>query len=327
MEETSSSMGFFETTFLNLFNAAQVAFDQKKQREFDANEAKKEQSLAPKIDGVYQISDEDINLHFDQSSTHELVPPKIFISPRREAILHACWVYKASKPTPQLVLWTDASVWPRSANYAFALWQHGSWKWIAHSSTTPHQTSEYAELRAIDYALEFAVNDASLGRSSEVSLFTDSQNALQIISKSLSSTRWKTGWNETGVHLIATVLRRIQTLEQAGLRLELHWVPRGLVDGNIVADSAARQGHDRPSFTSTSYSDRLPHDPVPSSDRVSKRSLAARKNRWEHRLAALFVEDMYAKPSRATESALWKLSKRPRSTTPTAVPGTATSLS
>ena len=245
--------------WLEVFCAAQDAFDQEERAWFDENETRKERNLAPKVGGAYLILDE-IKRHFQnnpKSTVETNSNPESTVGITRVVIheFRSAWAYASSvnsmpEIAQQLVLWTDASQSGRRGThsyYAVALKRKGEWCTITAETHAQQQLIDTAELHAIGYALEYAVQQVQVTQEVQaderlrlVKIFTDSQGALRCISRGPAFER--DSWAELKQSIVRTaVLKRIRTLEAAGVDLELHWVPRGRVEGNMVADAATKR--------------------------------------------------------------------------------------
>lgn len=236
-----------------MFAKAQEAFDQANQAQFESYEARKQKNLAPSVESAYLIRDEDIERHFAPKT--QVAPPtafspsmpmKVIAQSHEEAFRYAWVACMLPETKSHLMLWTDASVmgkWGKSAGYAVAMKRDGEWYTITDGTANVYQTVNTAELRAIQYALQFAVQEVHHESSTEspraVTVFTDSTSALCAIN--LGCIKPQTWTDLKSGDVLDAVQQHIYALERAGVKLEFRWVPRGRVEGNIVADRAAAQ--------------------------------------------------------------------------------------
>lgn len=171
---------------------------------------------------------------------------RIFIQERPNALLYAKSVCDYEETGSCLILWTDASVVRHkghSAGYAAVYKRHGQWQQITGATAGVPQTTTTAELEAIEHALYFVLKETHgqdpYSSPKSVKIFTDSTSTLRSIHIAPVEKQNWVGLKNTQVR--NPVLEYLRLLEQAGVSLEFHWVPRGEVEGNIKADAFARE--------------------------------------------------------------------------------------
>ncbi|KAI8723639.1 RNase H type-1 domain-containing protein [Fusarium sp. LHS14.1] len=173
----------------------------------------------------------------------------IFIKPPEKAIERALLSDGVSSDSSRLVLWTDASEKcspshaPSPAGIAVAFRQ--KFHWVRVTARLNHFNNiAVAETQAIAYALDYAVHQsAQLGVTlRQVEIFTDSQSALMNLARGTPKIKRKTREEVLKVNkaLLESAKKAMDALAAAGIGLELHWVPRGKVKGNMVADEGSR---------------------------------------------------------------------------------------
>ncbi|KPM39784.1 hypothetical protein AK830_g6786 [Neonectria ditissima] len=114
-----------------------------------------------------------------------------------------------------------------------------------------------AELCAIVLALEFAVqsvkNEETTNKPKVVKIFTDSQSSLRQIAMSSKLSHRNRRKQEGMEDLLQAIVQAAESLETDRVQLEFHWVPRGRVVGNILADKAARLARTAHRLTSNDW--------------------------------------------------------------------------
>jgi hypothetical protein len=181
---------------------------------------------------------------------------EIIISNRIEAIERAQCASAEPISASRLVLWTDTSVTRIGAGWAVAFWDGLNWVRITARGPTvrgPKRRfdSNIAEVQAIGLAFDYAVQFVERKTKDEIPLqilevYTDSQPALMLLKAAmrdlssapdLSNLTKKT--IQSGMIVRETILK-IENLQEAGVNIELHWVPRNTTYGNFLADEGAR---------------------------------------------------------------------------------------
>ncbi|KAH7145778.1 hypothetical protein B0J13DRAFT_327426 [Dactylonectria estremocensis] len=172
----------------------------------------------------------------------------------------------------ELMLWADVSVGSFGdssfAGYAAVFKQAGSWVWMVGRRVAPRQSANSTELRAIELGLNFALqmitgDNMDVGKLQVVEVFTDSPYPaqelveLQVLFLRGKMLRQRFKSNPEFFGLLQTVAHRTQSLERAGVQVELHWVPRNKAEGNIVVDKAAGVARLAKSLTSSDQVARL----------------------------------------------------------------------
>ncbi|KAF5647138.1 nadph2 dehydrogenase [Fusarium sp. NRRL 52700] len=187
------------------------------------------------------------------SSCHRLGPStSIFVSPAEVAVTRAQSVTGVSFDGSRLVIWADASRKKTSTGFAVAF-LNGSY-WVRITEKGHGTATEVAELEAICLALEYAVQVTKMQNESVdplryVELFTDSQAALSLLkmtkrpmfSRPHGNAQGDNPGTRNGIRKRTTekACVMIDELDKAGVMVELHWVPRGKVIGNVIADKGA----------------------------------------------------------------------------------------
>lgn len=247
-------MDFFRKTFLNLFSAAQVAFDQNEAAFSAANEAWKANQVALVADGWEKLQRE---APWSKTATKRRAnkaalktnipaprgfPAEIFLQDQDKAFAQASLACNMPGEASQLILWTDASAGSRRyftfTGHAVVFKRAGSWVRISRRYVAPDQSILAAELRAIELALDFAVqlvqHNVKTEKPQVVKIFTDSQSSLREIAWSQASHKVRRKSHRRKlrrgqpamVELLQVMTQRAQLLEKARVQLELHWVPR-----------------------------------------------------------------------------------------------------
>ncbi|KAI5463262.1 hypothetical protein BGZ63DRAFT_187816 [Mariannaea sp. PMI_226] len=208
--------------------------------------------------------------------THDpaLIPKKnstrVIIKDRREAFLEALLMPSDVGDTSHLTLWTDASLANKRGRpvgrvgWAVMFRRRGTWVRMMGRSTNNGHTSNSGELLAIDHALDFAVQLVQgvnrTRKPGTVRILTDSQFSLRDITditggatlgrgkrrRPETEPKKRRATNHLINNLLVKVAQRSQSLEESDVNLEFRWVPRDEVQGNILADQAAkesRKGH------------------------------------------------------------------------------------
>ncbi|KAF9775188.1 hypothetical protein IL306_006732 [Fusarium sp. DS 682] len=176
----------------------------------------------------------------------------IFIKPSAEAIARAEIVADMSSDGSRMIFWTDASRTKLSKGCAAVFRIDSNWIRITtRGHTTP---TDIAELEAVNLALDYAAQVTRMQEKSDdllqsLEVFTDSQAALHLLRvKKLPVT---TGSHSNGQgsnpysrkqirkRAVEKAWLRLDELKEAGVAIELHWVPRGKVTGNVIADKGA----------------------------------------------------------------------------------------
>ncbi|SCV55586.1 uncharacterized protein FFB14_14205 [Fusarium fujikuroi] len=187
-------------------------------------------------------------------SCHQLGPlTSIFVKPAEVAVVRAQSVTGVSSNGSRLIIWADASRKKNSTGFAVAFLSGCYWVRVtAKGHATP---TEVAELEAVCLALDYAVQvtkmqKENIGPLRSVEVFTDSQSALRLL-KVTNRPMFATGphgnaqddnpGTKRGMTKRTTekACVMIDELQKAGVMVELHWVPRGKVIGNIIADKGA----------------------------------------------------------------------------------------
>ncbi|KAH6895410.1 hypothetical protein B0T10DRAFT_215655 [Thelonectria olida] len=179
----------------------------------------------------------------------------VTIRQHREALIAALLEPNVPGDTSQLILWTDASMVGHRlgqpvTGWAVACRRCGTWVRMMGRSLDKRQTVNSAELLAIVHALLFANQLIRLEKKGcnpqTVRIYTDSQSSLFRIGRRRGRARGRPGAQslkkfQLVKQLTKTALEMVKGLERCRVKVEFHWVPRGTVEGNIVADWAARE--------------------------------------------------------------------------------------
>ncbi|UNI21819.1 hypothetical protein JDV02_007775 [Purpureocillium takamizusanense] len=159
----------------------------------------------------------------------------------------------------QLALWTDTCVegyWLRPAGYAVSYRSTGGggqWKYrVVRTGAAADKDKDHLETLAIRAALQAALTEAEevemaaatavAGEPvSLVRVFSDSTPVLRRLCR-IQGPLFLTMSHERTEVVQATqdILNLARSLKGRGARVELHWVPRGKVDGSRLADNKAR---------------------------------------------------------------------------------------
>lgn len=180
---------------------------------------------------------------------------EIIISNRLEAIERALCASAEPISASRLVLWTDASVTRIGAGWAVAFWDGLNWVRITARGPTvrgPKRRfdSNIAEVQAISLAFDYAVQFVERKTKDETPLqilevYTDCQAALkllQVAMRDLSSALDPANLPKKSIQsgmIVRDTILKIETLQEAGVNIELHWVPRNTTYGNFLADEGA----------------------------------------------------------------------------------------
>ncbi|RKL49525.1 hypothetical protein BFJ72_g984 [Fusarium proliferatum] len=188
------------------------------------------------------------------SSCHQLGPlTSIFVKPAEVAVMRAQSVTGLSCDGSRLIIWADASRKRASTGFAVAFLTGSYWVRVTEKG---HATAtEVAELEAICLALDYAVQVTKMRNENvdplrSVEVFTDSQSALgllRVMNRLMVTTgphgnaQGNNPYTKRGIQKRVTekVSVMIDELSKAGVVVELHWVPRGKVIGNAIADKGA----------------------------------------------------------------------------------------
>ncbi len=171
----------------------------------------------------------------------------VYVQDRQSAISYALSIYETATAEPlrsELIFWTDAST-PQDHKTgrgvtAVTVKQAGRWLGIVGRMTGPERITE-VELFAINEALKQAIRELEASDtppdSPTVRVFSDSTAALEHI-------RWMFAVGLSPERRTSLALEDISVhsdrLAQLGAHVDLHWVPRNKVYGNMRADDLAR---------------------------------------------------------------------------------------
>ena len=148
-----------------------------------------------------------------------------------------------------LILWTDASLSQEPNNrapsgYAVVARQESGWTGrIGHSFET---FIDNAEMCAISAALHMAIDEVQRSKAEGrypggfgpvVRIYTDSLSSLKKIRAFPQRPRGPATGRQR--HILRTIVRQSHELEEMA-QLMMHWVPRGRVDANRVADRMSK---------------------------------------------------------------------------------------
>ncbi|KAI3582716.1 hypothetical protein IWW34DRAFT_905353 [Fusarium oxysporum f. sp. albedinis] len=159
------------------------------------------------------------------SSCHQLGPlAGIFVKPAAVALTRAQSVAGVSSDGSRLIIWADASRKKDTTGFAVAFLTGSNWVRVtAKGHATP---TEVAELEAICLALDYAVQVTKIQKGS-----IDTLRSVEG-----GNPRRKRGVRKRTIEKVCVM---IDELQEAGVMVELHWVPRGKVTGNVIADKGA----------------------------------------------------------------------------------------
>ncbi|KAG5755963.1 hypothetical protein H9Q72_001681 [Fusarium xylarioides] len=203
------------------------------------------------------------------SSCHQLGPlTSIFIKPPAVAAIRAQSVTGVTSDGSRLIIWADASKKKTSTGFAVAFLTGSYWVRVTEKGlATP---LEVAELEAVCLALDYAVQVTKMQKENidplrSVEVFTDSQSALRLLRMNRpmvttgphGNAQGDNPYTKNGMRKRTTekVSVMIDELSKAGVMVELHWVPRGKVMGNVIADKGAAMA--RTGWTSSHSTDVL----------------------------------------------------------------------
>ncbi|RGP73727.1 nadph2 dehydrogenase [Fusarium longipes] len=188
--------------------------------------------------------------------------PKIVIGNQKEAMERGQCMANESCNDLRLVLWTDASGGNRrsGAGWAFAFREGFTWVRIAAKGPGGRGTN-FLELMAISFALDYTIQIVERQTESEknqlqtLEIYTDSQGALSLLGRMQSvlnvdliepdymmsnQRRKKKAWRKRLDNVAVREMGlKIKKLQEAGVEVELHWVPRNQFTGSILADDGA----------------------------------------------------------------------------------------
>ncbi|KAM0563575.1 hypothetical protein ACHAPJ_001299 [Fusarium lateritium] len=172
---------------------------------------------------------------------------EVFVKPSARALERA-FAADVSNNASQLIIWTDASHGSRrtAASGGAAAFRNGlTWVRIAERRHNVRST-ELAELQAIELALEYAVQVVKQAKIHNeplkvVEIFSDSQAALIQLGQGARPRKCKGRRQEqiVATKTLQVVEFKINVLQEAGVTMEFHWVPRDRFMGNILADAGA----------------------------------------------------------------------------------------
>ncbi|KAF4979352.1 hypothetical protein FZEAL_4428 [Fusarium zealandicum] len=175
---------------------------------------------------------------------------EIVIQQHDKALNRAHMSSNCRSDNSRLILWTDASVAGQRSGCAVAFQYGHTWVRVLARKSGTHINPTMGELYAIDYALDYALQVAlqrpSVSGLRAVEIFSDSQASLSGLSNTTRATARATRKKasrlkqEAQQFLDRAAKLRIEGVSAAGVELEMHWVPRGRVQGNIMADQGAK---------------------------------------------------------------------------------------
>lgn len=192
----------------------------------------------------------------DPDATRLSIPSsEIIISNRLEAIERAQCASVEPTSASRLILWTDASVTRKGVGWAVAFWNGLNWVRITARGPTVRAPKKrfdnnIAELQAIGIALEYAVQFVERKTKDEpplqiLEVYTDSQAALVLLKaamRDLPSAHDSSSLPKKAIQIgmiVRDTILKIETLQEDGVNIELHWVPRKTAYGNFLADEGA----------------------------------------------------------------------------------------
>lgn len=211
------------------------------------NEASSVQTTRLQIQSIEHAEWEE-----DPDATRPSIPSsEIIISNRHEAIERAQCALAEPISASKLVLWTDASVTRIGAGWAVSFWDGLNWVRITARLTVrgPQRKldSNIAEVQAISLAFDYAVQFVERKTKDETPLqilevYTDCQGALTLLRHRMRSAPNPSNLPKKLVHsgmIVRDTILKIKNLQEAGVNIELHWVPRNTTLGNTLADKGA----------------------------------------------------------------------------------------
>ena len=153
----------------------------------------------------------------------------------------------------QLVYWIDVSCNDQQASSSWSVAVESSGSGSGRVDRHVSQGSEHSEMMAIRTALQMAVEEmlerqqTKLELPTLVRVFSDSQTALRKICRA----RHPAIGDPMPAHpdvaeTIKGILHCSEMLKDLGARQELHWVPRGKMDGSRIAETMSRNGTTSP---------------------------------------------------------------------------------
>lgn len=175
-----------------------------------------------------------------------------------EATSYACTASEAEPSSGELIFWTDACVrtlgYTKASAGCAAVLQQDDGVWVTLSAALPYMNCPVAQLHGILLALEYALQimNQKQGTASSspmlIKVFNNSQAAFyplysrgELLSRKRRKRRGRWSSSDTmTMSAIEAIEPVCQTLEKLGASLEFHWLPRGKVTGNRVAQVAAR---------------------------------------------------------------------------------------
>ena len=186
----------------------------------------------------------DLALEPSASPSEATIQADVFIYEHFAALAHALSVNKDMSSAQNLALWPDASFtqYGEPCGYAMAMsFQEKDWNYRL-ARTRLACSAQHGELLAISLATDYAVKHAADNGPGLVRIFSDCQGALRAIA-GLTPTRPPLMPRTPRIlAVIQAIADNTDTLTSIGWRVEFHWVPRNLVDGNRIAASVAKYG-------------------------------------------------------------------------------------
>ncbi|KAF5593914.1 nadph2 dehydrogenase [Fusarium pseudocircinatum] len=271
-------MSYVPNTILNLYEKVQDLLDRSKRSWLAAYEAWNEE---PPSEIATPATTQEVLVRKKGTAKGKKKEPKInsfcrqlgpltsvSIKPPGLAVIRAQSVTGVTSDGSQLIIWADASKKKTSTGFAVAFLTGSYWVRVSEKGhTTP---LEVAELEAVCLALDYAVQVTEMQEENSdplrsVEVFTDSQSALRLLrtNRPMFTTGphgnaqgdnpyTKNGMRKRTAEKVSVM---IDELSEAGVMVELHWVPRGRVVGNVIADKGAAMA--RMGWTSSHSTDVL----------------------------------------------------------------------
>lgn len=192
---------------------------------------------------------EDLDLgEYDPKSFHgEVVMSSNY---RGYAARYASRVCAEGISENRIILWAKSAYDPQIPRemLGYAVVHREQSRWIRKLGRSSEDSQTLAELLAIKAALGIAVEEATrrlekdstyAGRGPLIRVFSDCKSALRLTSE---FPRLQEN-NDRLAEILEAIVQESREIHRIGSRLVLHWVPRGDVEGYVVAHVAAKASH------------------------------------------------------------------------------------
>ncbi|KAF5681210.1 hypothetical protein FDENT_8266 [Fusarium denticulatum] len=237
-------MSYFPDTILNLYEKVQDLLDRSKRSWLAAYEAWNEE---PPSEIATPATTTEVLVRKKGTTKGKKKEAKINSFCRQLGPLTSVFIQP-----PAVAVMRAQSVTGTSTGFAVAFLTGSYWVRVSEKG---HATPlEVAELEAVCLALDYAVQVTKMQEENidplrSVEVFTDSQSALRLLRMNRpmvttgphGNAQGDNPWTKNGMRkrTAEKVSIMIDELSKAGVMVELHWVPRGRVMGNVIADKGA----------------------------------------------------------------------------------------